>query len=185
MNAWLAQRLSVLAGGVAGADVVEDPSSCYRLAIQRTLEMLDGDSEVATALQTLLRGLDNNASRLERLLLELLPKRDQWLKYLLNDVDESFRRVLESALERLVEESLADIASNLSQSFRAVVVPTLRHVAVHATDPGFAENFEAWRASDAALEPKAGMLGAWRALPELLLTQKGTWRKTLYKKHGF
>jgi ATP-dependent exoDNAse (exonuclease V) beta subunit len=185
MNAWLAQRLSVLAGGVAGAEIAENPLGCYRVAIRRTLELLDGDDELGAALETLLRGLDNNARRLEQLLLELLPKRDQWLPYLLTDADESLRRLLETALERLVEESLADVAARLTSSFRAVVVPTLRHVAAHTTDPTMAESVEAWLDPGAALEPKAAMLDAWRGLPELLLTQKGGWRKTVYKKHGF
>ena len=185
MNAWLAQRLSVLAGGVAGADILESPLSCYRLAIRRTLESLDSGDELAEALLTLLRGLDNNASRLERLLLELLPKRDQWLPYLLTDADEILRRVLETALERLVEESLADVVVRLTQPFRAVIVPTLRHVAVHATDSATADKLKPWLEPGSALKPSATMLDAWRALPELLLTQKGAWRKTLYKKHGF
>ena len=185
MNAWLAQRLSVLAGGVAGADITEDPVSCYRVAIRRMLELLDSGDELDAALQTLLRGLDNNASRLEQLLLELLPKRDQWLPYLLADDDETLRRALEAALERLVDESLADVAVHLSESFEVSVVPVLRHVATHASDPAMAEHVRAWREPSAALEPSAAMLDAWRGLPELLLTQKGGWRKTLYKKHGF
>lgn len=185
MNAWLAQRLSVLAGGVAGAEIIDSPVNCYRLAILRTFESLDSGGELAAALTTLLRGLDNNANRLERLLLELLPKRDQWLPYLLTGVDESLRHVLEAALGRLVEESLADVADQLTPPLRAVVAPMLRHVAAHATDPAMTESLKAWVEPDAALEPTAAMLDAWRSLPELLLTQKGAWRKTLYKKHGF
>ena len=185
MNAWLAQQLSVLAGGAAGADVIDNPLSCYRLAVQRTLEGLDGTNGLATALQTLLRGLDNDAGRLERLLLELLPKRDQWLPYLAAEADSALRHDLEAAIERLVEESLAGVAERLSSGVRAVLVPTLRHVAAHATDAAMADAAKAWLGRDAALEPRAQLLDAWRALPELLLTRTGTWRKTLYKKHGF
>ncbi len=185
MNAWLAQRLPVLSGGVAGADIIEAPVSCYRVAVQRTLESLDSDDELAEALQALLRGLDNNANRLERLLLELLPKRDQWLPYLLTDVDEALRRVLEKALERLVDETLTDVAARLTDPFEQVVVAALRHVAVYATDPAMADVLKTWLEPSAVLEPRASLLEAWRGLPELLLTQKGGWRKTLYKKHGF
>ncbi len=185
MNAWLAQQLSVLAGGAAGADVIDNPLNCYRLAVQRTLEAIDEDGDLATALQTLLRGLDNDASRLERVLLELLPKRDQWLPYLVADADSALRHVLEAAVERLVEESLADVAARLTPPARAVILPALRHVAAHATDAAMADATKVWLEQDAALEPQARMLEAWRALAELLLTRKGTWRRTLYKKHGF
>lgn len=185
MNAWLAQRLSVLAGGVAGAEIVENPLSCYTGAVRRTLESLAGRDELGMALQTLLRGLDNNANRLEQLLLELLPNRDQWLPYLVADDDEVLRGLLETALERLVEESLADVATRLPQSFEVAVEAILKHVARESTDPAMADIASAWLDPGATLEPSAAMLDAWRALPEILLTQKGDWRKTLYKKHGF
>jgi len=185
MNSWLARRLSVLAGGVAGADLAENPVGCYRLAIRRTLDSLDNRDELDAALQSLLRGLDNKPHRLERLLLELLPRRDQWLPYLVSGTDKMLRGALQAALERLVAESLEAVSKRLTLPFRTSAIPILRHVAAHATDPAMADTASAWLESDAELDPDPAMLDAWRALPELLLTQKGGWRKTLYGKHGF
>jgi len=184
MNTWLAHRLSVLSGGVAGAELMESPLSCYRLAVGRTLAELETPTGLAHSLQTLLRGLDNNAARLERMLLELLPKRDQWLPYLAGGSDEDLRDALEQALRRLVEEALAQFALALPPAFVGAVLPILRHVATHATNPATLQGFAAWRDPSTALQPRAEQLDAWRALPELLLTQKHEWRQRFFTADG-
>jgi len=183
MNVWLAQHLSILAGGVGGAEALEDPSDCYVLAIRRTLEALGGGDELDTALVTLLRATDNNALRLERLLLDMLPTRDQWLPYLAATDGDELRGFLESALRRLLEESLEEIALHLPPGFVDEIVPLLRHAA--SVGPPDSATFAIWQLPETRLIPAVDSLTAWRAVAELLLTRDGKWRRRLSATHGF
>ena len=47
LNAWLAQRLPMLSGGIAGANVVEDAREHYRVAARRLLERAGEETPAA------------------------------------------------------------------------------------------------------------------------------------------
>jgi ATP-dependent helicase/nuclease subunit A len=185
MNAWLAQHLLILSGGLGGAAVAENPSECYELAVRRTLECLGSGDDVDAAVTELLRASDNNALRLQRLLVETLPTRDQWLPYLAAGDDIALRATLESALRRLVVEALDDVSRTLPQALKSEIESLLRHAAAAAADTQAAAIFAPWRLSETVLEVTVESLDAWRAVPELLLTQGGSWRKQHRGSHGF
>src|SRR5512143_1753108 len=104
-NVWLAQQLPVLAGGVAAANIVDKPDEHYREAAKRTVAAIAGDDVMlATHLRALLRGVDNDAARLARMLAALLARRDQWLSHLASGAVDALRPLLEAALQRLVDD---------------------------------------------------------------------------------
>ncbi|MEE8249102.1 MAG: UvrD-helicase domain-containing protein, partial [Gammaproteobacteria bacterium] len=185
LNAWLAQRLPVLSGGVAGAATVENAREFYLQASRRVLEQLGSPGEPGDSLRPLLRRLDNRYQRLETLLAELLPSRDQWLHYLAGGSDTDLRRALEHALENLVEEQLARLAETLPEDAVTELVLLLRHGARSATTPANAALFAPWLELDHLPAPTAESAAAYKALPELLLVKGGTWRKQLRADIGF
>ena len=185
LNAWLAQRLPVLSGGVAGATVVENAREFYVRASRRVLGQLGNPGEPGDCLRPLLRRLDNRYDRLETLLAELLPSRDQWLYYLARGGDAELRRALEHALESLVGERLTRLAEALPEDAVAELVPLLRHGAQFATAAASAEQFAPWLELDDLPAPTAQSSAAYKALPELLLVKAGTWRKQLRADIGF
>jgi len=107
------------------------------------------------ALGLLLRHLDNDAPRLETLLVEMLRRRDQWLRHLgRGDAPPERRRErLEEALARAVGDALAELAAR-------VPGPVAARLAAAA-------GLAAWP------EPRASALPRWRELAERLLTRSG------------
>ncbi len=89
------------------------PTICYREAARRTRR---GDrrrrwTRCGSSLRTLLRDVGNDCEQLERLLAALLPRRDQWLGLLAVAAADELRAVLEGALQRLVDDELAAVAT--------------------------------------------------------------------------
>src|SRR5262249_48213664 len=110
-NVWLAQQLPVLADGVAAANIVDKPDAHYREAAGPTAAAIaEEDGTLAGPLRALLRSVDNDAEHLAKMLAALLSRRDQWLTHLAGEVPAGLRAVLESALQRLVDDQLAATA---------------------------------------------------------------------------
>jgi ATP-dependent helicase/nuclease subunit A len=184
-NIWLAHQLPVLADGVAAAGIVEKPEALYREAAHKTVTgILDGGSFLSAQLRTLLRGVDNDAEQLERLLAALLARRDRWLPLLAGSTPLELRGLLEGALERLVDDELEAAAARLGEPVLHELVPLLRHAASHAAE-GLRTTLKPWLALEQA--PKSGplALAAWRGVAALLLTKSGDWRRRIAKSEGF
>ena len=134
-NAWLARQLPILADGVAAAAVVDKPDELYREAARRCVAGVTGDDEqLRTSLGALLRGLGNDCELLEQLLAALLPRRDQWLQ-VFGDPDLELRSVLESALQRLVDDEIGAAAGESGEGLMERLAPLLRHAASTARNP--------------------------------------------------
>ena len=107
LNGWLARRLPLAAGAVAGLELVDDARALYQLAARRTVAMLGEDDRLAEAVRALLMALDARLPRLEQLLAELAPRRDQWLRHIQPGADSAaVRQQLELSLGRLVDDHL-------------------------------------------------------------------------------
>src|SRR5690606_10313721 len=182
LNVWLAQQLPILAGGIAGASIVDDAAEQYRLAARRTLGELAARDAVGEALRLLARTFGNQLDTLESMLAELLPKRDQWLPDLLGSED-ALRRDLETALEHLVAEEIDALAARWPKAERAATAAVLAHAAAHAESEPLRTALEAWQ--DFARWPTGrDALDAWRGAAEVLLTREGAWRRAGAKAHG-
>lgn len=185
LNAWLAQRLPVLAGGAAGAAVVENAAELYAEAARRTLDELGSASALGAALRQLLPALDNSVPRLEKLLADLLPKRDQWQRHLFVHDDAELRTRLEDALARLVDDELEFLERAWREGRFGALPALLEHAAEHATRAKLAEALKHWRGRERAPADTREALEAWRGIAALLLTDKGEWRSRLTKAEGF
>ena len=185
LNAWLARRLPLLSGGITGADVAEDASDLYLRATIRVLRELGSPGDLGDSLRNLLHRLDNGYEKLERLLTELMPRRDQWLKFVVDGGNSELREHLEASLERLVSEHLMEFSSRIPNTARTELVSLLRHAARHCTDPTLTEIFAPWQDLERLPEPCGHALAAWRAIPELLVVAKGSWRQRFGPSIGF
>ena len=173
LNAWLAQQLPMLSGGVAGARILEDSRDFYGLAARRLLEQLAEDSPLGRALKRLLEHSNAGIERLEVLLAGLLPTRDQWLHYLTGSDDEHLRRALEAARERLIADELAALADALPGSAAGEVVAMLQHAAVHAVNPGARAAFQPWLTLDRLPPPTAAGAGSLAGPSGALVDEDG------------
>ena len=176
--------LSRLGGDAA---IVDDASPLYRQAARDVVALLHEDTPWSEKVAVLVSHLDGDVGRFERMLVEMLSRRDQWLRYLfVGRSDASRRRAeLEAELARAVADELraleAAVPPNLSDELLAVCAYAGDTLAANgAAAPGAA------CAGLAALPgASAGDRVLWQGIAALLQTKEGSWRKTLTRREGF
>ncbi|MBE9516679.1 MAG: UvrD-helicase domain-containing protein, partial [Proteobacteria bacterium] len=183
----LARQMPVLSRFGASPGMASDPHTLYIMAARRTLEVLDTDEAWSPSVERVLSHLDNDFSKVEQLLANMLAKRDQWLRHLGDSHNPQLEReTLEAVLAELVANELNQLHTLIEGRLHAL--PALAAFAV-----------EHWPEGKAAPEVLRGItslpgstgnisaedLPAWRELIALLLTGTDTWRSRLDKNMGF
>lgn len=192
----LAQALPLLAGSGVHLVPATDPGLLYQEAARELLDGLDNQSPCAEQLTVLLRHLDNRRGQLELLLVQMLARRDQWLKLLPAPTDfDAFRQQMEILLETVTGENLQAWTRSLSVDWFtqlgdlvAYAAENMRAVAAANTDPDKAavlfRKAELLEVPAATLPAAPAMLSYWQGVSSLLLTTSGV-RKSLTKNDGF
>ena len=159
----ITRRMPWLSRFGAMPDILEKANSLYREAARNTLRRVeDGDP----ALSYLLLHLDNDFAAAERLIMNMLEKRDQWLRHTGANPDfDAVRRLLEESLERLILAELARLREGFDREVAAEIV-LLREL----------DRFPEARMED---------IEQWKIVAELLLTGAGEWRKQVNRNLGF
>lgn len=177
LNVWLAQKLPLLSGGVAGASLLETSAQeLYSLAAQRVLYQLGDLTPVGKALEEVFRYANVSVERLEDLLSQLLPTRDQWLGYLMTGDENELVENLEGALHRLIEDEIHILERSLPHKISDELVSLLQDASLNA-DKSSLDKFVPWQNLNNLPSADWRHLKAWQAISELLLTKKGHWRK--------
>jgi ATP-dependent helicase/nuclease subunit A len=185
LNAWLAQRLPVLSGGVFGTTVLENANENYVEATRRVLGELGKPGDPGDRLHSLLQRVDNRLERLEKLLSELLPRREQWGPYLGTGSDTELLHALGRSLENLVKDELKRLATAIPEAAMPEIIALLQHASETATDAAFNSALSNWRDHNTTLPVTSDHLGSWQALAELLLIKSQKWRTQLPANLGF
>ena len=90
----------------APPEIVEDASDLYAEAARHTIELLEGDRWTAPV-EALLVHLDNDFQTLRKLIAEMLKRRDQWLRHVMEAPDPvALRAQLEAALGRAIRDGV-------------------------------------------------------------------------------
>jgi len=182
LSATLARRGPLMSGYAGNAEVLEDAGPHYRQAARAAISTLGEKGEWSDSIRTLLRHLDNDWERLEGLLAEMLSRRDQWLRFVVNHPD---REVFEVALEAAVCDELRRIAEALPPRLHADIVRVCAFAGAnlnrdYPTTIG---------AGLAGLETMPGDdcadLIVWQAIANVFLKRDGDIRQRLSKKEGF
>ncbi len=176
---YLARQMPLRSGFGEPPGVDEQAEALYRAAAQSVLGELEGGDELAEALAVLLQELDNNLDTLQRLIVGMLERRDQWLRHVLvadrrEEIERALRSVVESQLRALREAIPAASAQQLAW---------LACYAAGNRDAG--HPLAPWLELEALPTANAANLPAWLGLADLLLTQKGEWRKSVTVREGF
>ncbi len=184
----LTRRLPYLSGLGSEANTTERSATLYQEAARQTLALINSKQDSWTQpIETLLLHLDANQSRAERLLADMLSKRDQWLRHLIHDENDfgEFREFLQQSLKNLLAEELADKSNYLNQN----EIKELQTLSQYAYDnlirsgnsPDFFDNFDGELSSQINLQTYP----QWQAISTWLLTGTGSMRKTMDKNRGF
>ena len=162
--AGLTRQMPVLSRFGAQPDSVEDATPLYREAARATLALVEEEAAVADDVERVLSHLDNDVSRVEGLLVDMLARRDQWLRH----VHRREREELESALRHARRRAL----QRLEAALPAAAVAELPAVAAYVFDNLGAGAF-------------TGDIEGWSRLAQAFLTGDDGWRKRLTKDEGF
>jgi len=179
----LARQMPLLSRFGAQPAVAEEAKRHYEEAARRALDHLEGkgddEREHAEAVAAALAHLDNDVTRLARLLAEMLARREQWraLWQMSGDLDHPESAIGE-ALAEMVGEELALVADALDDAWQSQWMPLARF----AADNLDGSLLQDWTET---LAPMPDELPRWRALADFLLTREGTARKTVTVKNGF
>lgn len=159
----ITRRMPWLARFGAMPEISEKANDLYREAARNTLRHADEDNE---ALTYLLLHLDNDFAAAERLIVQMLEKREQWLRHTgVNPDFEVVRSILEESLERLILAELEGLRASFTDDVAAEIA-LLREM----------DRFPGARLED---------LDGWKTVADLLLTAGGDWRKRVDRNLGF
>ncbi len=179
----LARQMPLLARFGVPPSIVEDADELYRQAAQATLALLDDTGPHAQAIERLLRHLDNDARRTAGMLVEMLKRRDQWLRRVGNR-ERLKRETLEAALANVVSDALADLQRHVPPELTGEIAYNASIAAANLLAASAESPILACRdLTHCAFGSE--QLVTWCGIATLLLTEEGNWRKSITKKHGF
>ena len=165
----LTRQMPMLSKFGSQPESIEDAGALYAEAAWATVDLIEAKDAAADYVERLLVHLDNNVARVEELLIEMLRRRDHWLRHVMANE----RAELEGAL---VAERRAAIG-------RAQALLPLRERA----ELFAIANYSLGNRGLALLEafPGGDDAQGWASLADLLLTGNGSWRARVDKRHGF
>jgi ATP-dependent helicase/nuclease subunit A len=181
---YLANQMPVLSRVGGNPVLSEDVDHIYHHAIHNTLSMLDKGVELSNDIALLLQHLDNNTNKVEKLLADLLNKRDQWVSHVLfiKHSGQDAQDYLLESLEDLVAETLESAHHRLAPVVTEVA--TLLRFAAHnrRAEGALWETIEMLTTLP---DGTACDLPIWKILADLFLTKEGNWRARIDKRQGF
>lgn len=185
-NAGLVRKMPWVSrlGGVP--EIVEDASQLYLEAAQNLLQRLGTPQVGALELEKLLAHLDNQMEFVQQMLVDMLGKRDQWMRHLYRIEGLSPQHILEKSLSDLIEKQLVELLNRVPVALCTEMLACGRIAALNLYDGkerpllalADAQQFPAALASD---------LPIWQGLADLLLTGNNALRKAagINAKIGF
>jgi len=185
----LTRQMPVLSEFGAQPETIENASDLYLEAARATIGLINRDDAIAQDVQHLLEHLDNDVARIEKLLADMLERRDHWLRHIHGkDRDE-----LEAALKNTRREALkrvCNLCGALSPPTQTELIELVRYAATNLVgntgEPSVAAyaSLEKLSALPTDAEQDAAL---WHAIAEMLLTRekRGAWRKQYTIREGF
>ena len=192
LNASIARAQPLTSPGTGSRIVVgAELKVVHRSAAIATLDWLAEQGEMQDATVEVLRHVDNNTGLYASYLSQMLATRDQWLPFvgsgLLTDTDaELLRTRFEESLVFAVSEHLQQTAKSLSATDYLELVSLFDYAGANLMAADMTDNPVCALAGAAQLPAAVPEeISKWRGIAELLLTQKGEFRKRVDKRQGF
>ena len=165
----LTRQMPMLSKFGSQPESIEDAGALYAEAARATVELIEAKDPAADYVERLLVHLDNNVARVEELLIEMLRRRDHWLRHVMVKQRAGLERALVAERRTVLDQVQALVPLPERGELLAIANYSLsnRGEALLAAFPG----------SDDAQ--------SWATLAEVLLTRNGAWRAKVDKRHGF
>ena len=167
------RQLPLASGLYPYTQLLENPEDLYLSATRSVLFKLYEDDPLGPTIAEFFAFVDNDYARAQRLIVNMLSHRDQWLDPVRELVSahqkspEALQAILSQGVERLVDRAISELTNLLTDAQVEAMETIVRGVAT-------------------ALEQKVEHTGArWRLLGETLTTKKGRLRRQLTRREGF
>ncbi|WP_051362300.1 UvrD-helicase domain-containing protein [Solimonas soli] len=179
----ITQQMPVTAGFGGRVQIADEAEPLYREAARATLATLEAETPYREALARVLRHFDNRSGQLERQLVMLLARRDQWLRFA-TEGGRAARAELEAALDGVVRAALEAAHAAIAAPHREIWLASAAHASsqLYATQPMLALHElrdGAWPEAEPAHLPR------WLALVDLVLKKDHGWRQQIDARSGF
>ncbi len=176
----LARQLPLVSGVGRLSSIEEQAEGLYQLAIMRLFARAEQHRD---AWLTLLSYLDNDTDKAIALLSQLLSKRDQWLRHVL-DRAPRWREKLEAGLVAEIEFATQRALTLFPENERGDLLKLARFAAHNLA--AIKQNWLSdWLDAEELPEASCENLSAWRGLARWLFTQQGELRRRLDVNCGF
>ncbi|MGB7759654.1 MAG: UvrD-helicase domain-containing protein, partial [Bryobacteraceae bacterium] len=164
-------------------DILDDAEELYAEAARRTIELLERD-EWAEQMEVLLTHLDNDFQALQKLLVGMLARRDQWLRHLAGVKNpQEARAGLEAALRNVIHDWIADVRRLVPNGMAGEIAAVVAAAGGNLQAAGSAGR--AIACSGLTTLPRPEDLDLWLGIAETLLKNDGDWRARLTVANGF
>ena len=168
---------------ISGVQIVDDDAhELYQEASRNALSAIADGGEPRKTVARMLHHVDNDWAKLERLVAEMLARRDQWLRVLAPQAD---RRVLDESFTRVVEYELARTAALIPDQIKAQLIEVCDFAGGHMRADAHVSRISALAGLTALPAATFEHFDRWQGLVDLLLTKDGKWRKRVDKSIGF
>jgi ATP-dependent helicase/nuclease subunit A len=182
-NGYLANALPITSRNGFGRTITDSAKDLYALAARESMRAAEeGPDPLRRHLERILRRLDDNWARLERLIAGMLERRAEWLPNLPQVSGEDLVPRIERSLEAIVAEELVQVVAALPASFVEQASALARFASEHV--PGADNPLEIWRGAMTPPRAELAELARWRGIAWLALTKAGLPRAQLTRKEG-
>ena len=177
LSARIARQMPLLSRFGTQPAITNDPGTFYEQAAHNTLALLEDGTPESDAVAEALAYFDNDAGRLQKMLVSMLARRDQWLNHAYQSDPSSLQADVSRVLHALIAQQLSGIAQRIPPARQQTFMAAARYAAERSPDSPIHALLD-WH-SPLTAEPD--QLPLWRALAELFLTSKNELRKTYQK----
>ncbi len=178
----LTRQMPVLSSFGAMPDIEENVDALYFEASNEILLTLNADVPWQNALSELLIFFDNDQNKLQRLFVNMLKNRDQWLPYIMNP---NPRSTLENNLKDLVNQTLENLDNFIALPLSGKLIELIQFAAQNLKQSNPEHPLTEYSEITRFYPAKAENLSYWQALIKILLTSDGKWRSRFSKNEGF
>ena len=165
----LTRQMPMLSKFGSQPESIEDAGALYAAAARATIELIDSKDPAAGHVERLLAHLDNNVERVEELLVEMLRRRDHWLRHVMVKQ----RADLEGALATERRAALARVRERVPPSARSELFELAGYSLGNLGKPA------------PAAMPGEDDADGWKSFADVLLTKDDAWRARVNVTQGY
>ena len=189
----LVRQMPILSKSSSQMESTSDASDLYREAARASIGLVtrnnfakQKDNVVEQDAEQLLEYLDNDVGRAEKLLVEILEKRDQWLPLIYEGKNKGKNREkLEAGLRNVRREALKRLSGIYPESMQDELLELVRYAANNLKGSSSISPISTCEKLLTMPGCEEHDVDCWKGIAQLLTTQEGLWRKRFTKNEGF